>query len=1397
MVLLKKLFRILGYALLVVVAFAIGAVAVLTLTGKGRENLAGIISDLASTPDQKIALSGIDGIWSGNLRLDQLVIEDAKGPWLVVRGAEIDWSPLALLSKTFSADRIFAQRIEMARTPESKPAETETSGSFSLPVSLALRDIDLPEIALGPDIAGGVAELGAKGSAMVDASPMRIQTDLNIARKDGTEGSVQAKVTFAPDDNKLDVDVTGSEPAGGILANLLKLPGQPSVDVALKGSGPLADWAGEGSFSVDGNVITSLSGRHRLTEAGRAIEAQGKGDFMRFVPAQFQPLLAGQTAFDAAATLTPSGGVSIERANISSDGLEGTASGTVNPEGASDFKLEFNAKGNSVPLSLGSDESPLDIEIGSGSLRAFGAGNEPALDVSLTLPSVATNDTKVENIEVKFHSDAFNIENRTGPISGSATATRIGFDNPTIAPLIAGRIATEFSGSLSASSSDSPISDTVVIDSGSLRSDALQGAFDGRVSLADGSITLNVKADAASAALPAAARGVLGERTVISTSLNRDAQGNIAADSLELSSGQLSASGQAKLADGALDAEIQGALADVGLLAPDATGAIAFQASAKGALAAPDVALTVTSDTIEAAQREIRNLKLTASGKADLANPAADVALSGTVGGETLDGRAILKTTDGRREINGLTLSLGQNRIAGDLVLDDSFVPLGEVNFELPDIGPLAALALETAEGDVRGKINFTRNGETPEVKVTANTAKITRGELSVQNVAIDALVSNFMASPAISGTIKAATVNSGGTIVKNVDVALRQDGSWTGFNGGATVNDIPAKAAGRVQLADSTTTIELASAEATVKGIRAALARASTIRIKDGRTALEGLALNLGGGTATVSGTAGETLNLDVALSNLPVALANAFAPGLDAGGNLSGTVKVTGQASAPSVAYDANWSGAATSQTRAAGIGALGIVSKGTFASNRLSFNATASDASGLNITGGGAVQIAGTPQLDLRFTGRVPFGFLGRQLAAQGMALTGNADVNVTVSGPATAPVIGGTIQSSGARFVSAANGIAVNDLALDVAINNGVATIRRLTGTISSGGTITAGGTVGIDAAQGFPADITIRVVEGRYTDGRVVTVNFGADLKISGPLVSAPAISGAINLGKTIVTVPDRLPASLQALDVQHKNAPAAVRAQDRALNPAEATGSNGGGLSLDIAINAPQQIFVQGRGLDAELGGNLRLTGPVSSPEAVGQFTLRRGRLSILGKRLDFTEGTLGFSGSLVPYLDMTAESSATDATVTVLVTGPANNPKFSFQSIPVLPEDEVLARLIFGRSMSNLSPLQIAQLADAAAQLTGVGGSSSLLTTLRNQLGVDDLDVKTDETGAASVAAGKYLNDRTYITLEKGEKPGSGKATIDLNVGRGVKLRGQAADDGEAKGGIFYEREY
>ena len=193
---LKHFLRLLRYTIYAVLAFVIGAVAVLTLTERGRDNLAGLISDFASSPGQTIKVSGIDGIWSGSLTLQSLVLEDAAGPWLVGRNIAVDWSPLALFSATFRADRIFAERIELARLPKAGSEPKEKAGSFSLPVSLSLKEIDLPDIALGPELAGGVASIAAKGSVRAEASPLEVESELNVARSDGRAGNIDASIAL-------------------------------------------------------------------------------------------------------------------------------------------------------------------------------------------------------------------------------------------------------------------------------------------------------------------------------------------------------------------------------------------------------------------------------------------------------------------------------------------------------------------------------------------------------------------------------------------------------------------------------------------------------------------------------------------------------------------------------------------------------------------------------------------------------------------------------------------------------------------------------------------------------------------------------------------------------------------------------------------------------------------------------------------------------------------------------------------------------------------------------------------------------------------------------------------------------------------------------------------------
>jgi translocation and assembly module TamB len=369
------------------------------------------------------------------------------------------------------------------------------------------------------------------------------------------------------------------------------------------------------------------------------------------------------------------------------------------------------------------------------------------------------------------------------------------------------------------------------------------------------------------------------------------------------------------------------------------------------------------------------------------------------------------------------------------------------------------------------------------------------------------------------------------------------------------------------------------------------------------------------------------------------------------------------------------------------------------------------------------------------------------------------------------------------------------LTVNGLAATVTFDRDRAVISRLTGKLAGGGTISGTGSVGITGGSGFPADITITLDRAGYNDGTLVTTIVSGTLTLKGPLLNSPVLGGKLTLDRSAITIPEKLPASLTEIDVKHKNAPPQVRAQVKALGNDQGGSGSSSTINLDLQVNAPSGIFVRGRGIDAELTGNLTIRGTAAVPVISGGFEMRRGRLEILTRRLDFNTGKITFGGGLVPVLDMEAQSTAGSATITVAVSGNANDPTFAFSSTPALPQDEVMAQLIFGQSMSKLSALQIARLADAAAQLAG-GRSTSLFDKLRSNLGVDDLDISTDSEGQARVSAGKYLNERTYLELQQSGDSGA-KAIINLDVGRGVKLRGEAGGNGEGAAGIFYEKEY
>jgi translocation and assembly module TamB len=229
-------------------------------------------------------------------------------------------------------------------------------------------------------------------------------------------------------------------------------------------------------------------------------------------------------------------------------------------------------------------------------------------------------------------------------------------------------------------------------------------------------------------------------------------------------------------------------------------------------------------------------------------------------------------------------------------------------------------------------------------------------------------------------------------------------------------------------------------------------------------------------------------------------------------------------------------------------------------------------------------------------------------------------------------------------------------------------------------------------------------------------------------------------------------------------------------------------------FALDLLIDAPRRIFVRGRGIDAELGGRVRVGGTTSAVLPSGGFELIRGRLDLLGKRFDLTEGSVTMEGRFAPRLRFVAAASTDSGPAQFELEGPADAPEIRFVA-EGLPEEEVVARLLFGRDLTRLSPFQVAQMASALASLAGAGGEG-LVGSLRRSAGLDDLDILTDETGATGLRVGKYLSQNAYADVAL-NPDGSSEVTLNLDLTETVTARGRLGDAGQTGLGLFFERDY
>ena len=192
---------------------------------------------------------------------------------------------------------------------------------------------------------------------------------------------------------------------------------------------------------------------------------------------------------------------------------------------------------------------------------------------------------------------------------------------------------------------------------------------------------------------------------------------------------------------------------------------------------------------------------------------------------------------------------------------------------------------------------------------------------------------------------------------------------------------------------------------------------------------------------------------------------------------------------------------------------------------------------------------------------------------------------------------------------------------------------------------------------------------------------------------------------------------------------------------------------------LDMNVRADNRLTVTGLGINSEWSANLDLGGTVTQPSITGRAELIRGSYDFAGRRFDLERGTIRFQGEtpINPVLDIVAEGGLQGLNATIRVTGRGQKPEIAFTSTPALPQDELLSRLLFGTSITNLSAPEALQLAAAVASLNESGGGLDPINAVRAATGLDRLrilpaDISTGQ--GTSIAAGKYIGRRVYVEV-------------------------------------------
>ncbi|WP_176597420.1 MULTISPECIES: translocation/assembly module TamB domain-containing protein [Sphingobium] len=1376
----------LGAAGLAVALLVLAAGLLLFLnTQPGKKFLIRQIAALKLESGMAIEVGRIDGSIYDDMTIRNLVLRDPKGIFAVSPEVHVVWNPFRYINNHISVRLLESPLVVLARSPQFNITKTDPNAPILPDLDIDVDRLKIARFLVAKPVVGQKREIAIDGVTHIADGRAILSANAVVDSGD----RLAAQLDAVPAQNRLSMKGTLTAPKGGVIAAMSGLT--DGFTATLDGRGTWQAWNGR---------LVATSGKGELANI---MLAARDGNFIAKGPVRPGLVFAGTVDRLTAPALDVDlfAGLNERRVNLKgslkSPALSATANGLIDL-GKSQFSALRIDAALLTPGAIMEKVKGRDVR---ASVILDGPMATPFLDYDIIAKQLAFDATGIENLKASGRAviDADRIR-----IPVSATASRVTGLNAAAGGLLHNlRVKGDF-----AYAAGKLISDNLKIDSDRVDATAIvladldnavyRGALKGRVNdyRIDGVGIVNLSTDVHLVPGPRGGFGLDGKFGVRTARWDngsvRDFLGGNA-----VMSGRIGMTPEGKFTLAGLRGAAPNFQVHSGSGSYDTDGAIRFDAKASSRQYGP-LSLAVRG-TMERPQAVLR-----------AARPHVGVQLHDVVA--KLHGEAAgyrLETTGGS-PYGPFFANLLIRTAKGPLTIDISKARFAGVDMhgrvQQSAAGPFTGQLAMNGSG-ITGTARLTAVGKTQgaQLDAAASNARLP-GEADVV-IGRALLTANLLLTdqPQIAADLQMANAAYGDYIVRKARGRI----DYRGGRGRAQLvadgsTGVPFSIAMNAALRPTLYAVAL---EGRASNIPFRFAQPAIIRIEKAGYRLEPATLVLPQGRVDLAGRFGQQTAMQARFKDFDLAVANMATPGLGISGKATGTLD-----------YAQNGSAFPTATTRLAisdfRRSSLTAVSDPVSMAIEGKLSSAGGDMRGLirrgNATLGRFVATLAPPGPGSSWSERLQSAPLGGGIRYAGPAdvlfsfagladqqLTGPIAVAADFGGRLAAPRLNGLVRANALTYENETFGTRVTQMRLDGRFTNDRLDLRDFSGRAGDG-TVQASGTVGLAAERGYPMDIAVKLDRARLARSEAITSVVSGTLAITNSPANGGLIRGDLSLPETRYRVAWQGGTDIRQLTgVRRKGEGTDLLDQRLAARQAAAKPTP---WKLDVRIRADNEIYVTGMGLDSEWKTNMRVTGTANDPRVVGKIEVIRGRYSFSGHQFDLEQGVISFNGPMMnPTLAIRAETRIDDVTAGIAVGGMAQRPDIAFVSTPTLPQDEILARILFGDNVANLSATQAIQLAAALNGLRGGGGGLNPMGKLQNASGVDRIGIVggDEATGrGTSLAVGQHISNNIYVEVITDPK-GFTATQLEISLSKTLSLLSKTGTNAGSSANLRYSKDY